>query len=62
MILISWETILETLKFGLKNGGPAGLIYQYIFVWFGVMTSFVIISEMVSMSVNSVSYTTVGKS
>ena len=49
MILISWETILETLKFGLKNGGPAGLIYQYIFVWFGIMMSFVIISEMASM-------------
>ena len=49
-ILLSWETILETLKFGLKNGGPAGLMYQYIFVWFGVMLSFVTICEMSSMS------------
>ena len=31
------------------SGGPGGLVYQYIFVWIGVMLSFTIISELASM-------------
>jgi choline transport protein len=49
-ILIAWETTLITIQYGLNNGGPGGLVYQFIFIWFGVMLSFVIISELVSMA------------
>ena len=42
------------LQFGLPNGGPTGIIYQYLFVWLGVMVSFSTISEMASMSVEKV--------
>ena len=28
--LITWETVLVFLAQGLRNGGPAGLVYGYI--------------------------------
>ena len=49
-ITIAWETTLITIQYGLSNGGPGGLIYQFIFVWLGVMISFVVISELASMA------------
>ena len=35
---------------GANSGGPAGLVYQYIYIWLGVMLSFVVISELASMA------------
>jgi hypothetical protein len=31
------------------SGGPAGVIYGYIVVWFGNMSVFMVLSELVSM-------------
>jgi len=35
--LITWETVLALFAEGLKNGGPAGLIYGFIFAWASTM-------------------------
>lgn len=35
---------------GLSNGGSAGLIYGYIFVWIGVLSSFACLCELVSIA------------
>ena len=50
----------RTLLNGLENGGPAGLIYGYLFVWLGAMLQALVMAEMASMYVRntliSVSY------
>ena len=35
--LITWESVLALFAEGLRNGGPAGLIYGYIFAWVSTM-------------------------
>jgi choline transport protein len=35
--LITWETVLALIAKGLKNGGPAGLIYGFIIAWVSTM-------------------------
>lgn len=39
----------RTVLFGLINGGTAGLIWGYLFVWVGYMFVFASIAEMASM-------------
>ncbi|KAE8153182.1 amino acid/polyamine transporter I [Aspergillus avenaceus] len=41
-ILITWE--------GIATGGPAGSVYAFLFVWSGIATVFVVLSELVSMA------------
>ena len=41
----------RTLFNALENGGPAGLIYGYLFVWGGVILQALVMAEMASMYV-----------
>lgn len=45
------ETCVDrrTLLNGLENGGPAGLIYGYLFVWVGATLQACVMGEMASM-------------
>ena len=44
-------TSYRTLYNALENGGPAGLIYGYLFVWCGVILQALVMAEMASMYV-----------
>jgi choline transport protein len=35
--LITWETVLALFAEGLRNGGPAGLLYGFIIAWMSTM-------------------------
>jgi hypothetical protein len=35
--LITWETVLALFAQGLRNGGPAGLVYGYIIAFASTM-------------------------
>ncbi|KAJ8122364.1 hypothetical protein ONZ43_g1422 [Nemania bipapillata] len=37
----------------LLNGGPAGVIWGYIIVWVGTLSTFVVLSELASMAPTS---------
>ena len=50
VILIAWEGTLFTIQYGLNDGGPAGLVFEFVFIWLGVMISFINISELASMA------------
>lgn len=52
-ILITWEGGLTVFISGLENGGPAGIIYGFIFVWIGNLAVFSTLSELVSMAPTS---------
>ncbi|TGO39756.1 hypothetical protein BHYA_0048g00210 [Botrytis hyacinthi] len=52
-ILITWEGSLTVFINGLQNGGPAGIIYGFIFVWIGNLSVFSTLSELVSMAPTS---------
>lgn len=39
--------------FGLVNGGPAGIVYGFIFVWIGNISAFATLCELVSMAPTS---------
>lgn len=41
----------STLFNALENGGPAGLIYGYLFVWCGAILQALVMAEMASMYV-----------
>jgi choline transport protein len=34
-LMVTWEGLFSVFVFGLQNGGPAGLIYGFLFVWIG---------------------------
>ena len=38
---------------GLQNGGPAGLIYGFLFVWCGASFQTLVMAEMASMYVKT---------
>ena len=42
---------LRELVYGLSNGGPAGLVYGYLFVWCGASLQALVMAEMASMYV-----------
>lgn len=46
-------TSSRTLYNALENGGPAGLIYGYLFVWCGVILQALVMAEMASMYVSN---------
>src|SRR5205085_12353254 len=35
--LVTWETVLAFISQGLKNGGPAGLVYGFILAWLSTL-------------------------
>ncbi|KAB8222332.1 amino acid/polyamine transporter I [Aspergillus novoparasiticus] len=52
-ILITWEAVTTLFLQSFQNGGPAGSVYGYLFVWAGVTATFVVVSELVSMAPTS---------
>ncbi|KAI0964960.1 amino acid transporter-like protein [Xylaria arbuscula] len=52
-VLITWEGSLFTFLSGLQNGGPSGIIYGFLVVWFGTLSVFITLSELVSMAPTS---------
>ncbi|APA06522.1 hypothetical protein sscle_02g012920 [Sclerotinia sclerotiorum 1980 UF-70] len=49
-VLITWEGMLIVSTQSLLNGGPAGVIWGYIIVWIGTISTFVVLSELASMA------------
>ncbi|ATY60721.1 GABA permease [Cordyceps militaris] len=49
-VLITWEASLVLFSQGLENGGPSGLVYTYIIVWVGNLSTFSAMCELVSMA------------
>jgi hypothetical protein len=39
----------STFESGLLNGGPAGLIYGFLYVWIGTFLQAAVMGEMASM-------------
>ncbi|KAJ8123034.1 hypothetical protein ONZ43_g918 [Nemania bipapillata] len=52
-VLITWEGSLTTFLSGLSNGGPSGLLYGFLVVWVGTLSTFATLSELVSMAPTS---------
>ncbi|KAF7552855.1 hypothetical protein G7Z17_g4037 [Cylindrodendrum hubeiense] len=52
-ILITWEAVTVLFAQGLNNGGTAGVVYSFIFVWFGNFSVFTTMCELVSMAPTS---------
>ncbi|CAJ2505384.1 Uu.00g127780.m01.CDS01 [Anthostomella pinea] len=53
-VLITWEGILIVSTQSLVNGGPAGVIWGYLIVWVGTLSTFTVLSEMASMAPTAV--------
>lgn len=49
-MLITWEGSLVLFSQGLANGGPGGLIYTFIVIWIGNLSTFSALCELVSMA------------
>jgi choline transport protein len=49
-VISTWATVLVTLFVGFQNGGPAGLVYGYIFIFIGTLASMTVLSELASMA------------
>ncbi|KAI1409796.1 putative GABA permease [Hypoxylon sp. FL1857] len=49
-VLITWEGILIISTQSLLNGGPAGVIWGYLIVWIGTLSTFAVLSELASMA------------
>ncbi|KAL4882162.1 amino acid/polyamine transporter I [Aspergillus karnatakaensis] len=52
-ILVTWEGFACLFLQPLTNGGPAGAVYGFLFVWLGVACVFVVLSELASMAPTS---------
>ncbi|KAL8685422.1 MAG: hypothetical protein Q9218_007772 [Villophora microphyllina] len=52
-MLVTWEGLLVLFVQGLTNGGPAGLVYGFLFAWIGTLAVFLTLAEMVSMAPTS---------
>lgn len=52
-LLATWEVALGVISTGLFNGGPAGIIYGYIFVWVGNISVFASLYELLSLAPTS---------
>ncbi|BCS25685.1 putative GABA permease [Aspergillus puulaauensis] len=52
-ILVTWEGLTSLFLLPLTNGGPAGTVYGFIFVWIGTACVFVVLSELASMAPTS---------
>ena len=53
ILIGTWEVTLNTLLLGLINGGPAGLVYGFLFVWTGMLAVAACLGEMASMAPTS---------
>ncbi|KAF2794551.1 putative GABA permease [Melanomma pulvis-pyrius CBS 109.77] len=49
-VLITWEGILIVSTQSLLNGGPAGVIWGYLIVWVGTISTYTVLSELASMA------------
>ncbi|KAH1273596.1 hypothetical protein KXW98_001029 [Aspergillus fumigatus] len=52
-ILVTWEGFTVLFLQPLTNGGPAGAVYGFLFVWAGTASIFVVLSELASMAPTS---------
>nr|XP_001397915.2 choline transport protein [Aspergillus niger CBS 513.88] len=52
-VLASWEGILSTFTVPVNSGGPAGTVYSFLVVWLGTFSTFLTLSELVSMAPTS---------
>ncbi|KAF6231190.1 hypothetical protein HO173_010522 [Letharia columbiana] len=52
-VVITWQGFPITFAQGFANGGPAGVIYGYIFVWIGPLSVFLTLAEATSMAPTS---------
>ncbi|MCJ1451301.1 hypothetical protein MMC28_001637 [Mycoblastus sanguinarius] len=50
-VLVTWEGTLLTFQLPYANGGPAGAIYGFLLVWFGMLCTYLCLSELASMHV-----------
>ncbi|KAF2832742.1 amino acid transporter-like protein [Ophiobolus disseminans] len=48
-LMVTWEGFFSVFIFGLLNGGPAGLIYGFLFGWVGWAAVIATMGELVSM-------------
>ncbi|KAL8651850.1 MAG: hypothetical protein Q9210_003024 [Variospora velana] len=48
-LMITWEGLLTVFQSGLTNGGPAGLIYGFLFTWIGSGLQALVMAELASM-------------
>ncbi|PSN72507.1 amino acid transporter [Corynespora cassiicola Philippines] len=48
-LMITWEGLFSVFIFGLMNGGPAGLLYGFLFCWLGYAAVVATMGELVSM-------------
>lgn len=46
----TWEVLMTATYQGLVDGGPAGLIWSFIWTWFGFSTVMLSLAEMASMA------------
>ncbi len=49
-VLITWEGILATSMSGLQNGGPGGVVWGFLIVLIGTLSTFATIGELASMA------------
>ncbi|KAL5337416.1 amino acid/polyamine transporter I [Aspergillus crustosus] len=52
-ILVTWEGFACLFIQPLTNGGPAGSVYGFLFVWLGTACVFAVLSELASMAPTS---------
>ncbi|RAL63870.1 hypothetical protein DID88_003513 [Monilinia fructigena] len=61
-LLSTWEGMFAVFLYGFQNGGPAGLVYGYIFCFFGTLCTVASLAEMsrcsYKLSMESVIYLT----
>ena len=50
-MLADINSLRSTMLDGLQNGGPAGLVYGFLFVWCGASFQTLVMAEMASMYV-----------
>ncbi|KAI8931072.1 hypothetical protein NX059_012083 [Plenodomus lindquistii] len=48
-IMVTWEGMFSVFIFGLMNGGPAGLLYGFLFCWVGWLAVVMTMGELVSI-------------
>lgn len=49
-VLVTWEGALVTYMQGFENGGPGGVIFGFLIVWLGTLSTFAVIGELASMA------------
>lgn len=52
-VLVTWEGTLLTFQILYGNGGPAGAVYGFLVVWFGMFCTYLCLSELASMAPTS---------